>query len=139
VNTVSGNGFADIILTTGSVSVYYQDSPDKKVILNPGEKARILTDGNEIDKSQNENLNYLAWKTGTLIFNGDPLSDIIPALNKFYHADIRLKGNNIERCQVTATFTGQSLGSVLNVLKATLDLQIKYTGATIELSGNDCR
>jgi len=139
VNTLPEEGFAGVILTSGAVAIYYADNPSGKVILKPGEKARILIDGKEIDKEQNEDPNYLAWKTGTLIFNGDPLSKIISVINKVYHSDIRIQGNNISGCQVTVTFTEQSLGSVLNVLKATLDLQIKYTGAKIELSGNGCK
>ena len=139
MNTFAENGFADVILSTGSVAVYYDNNPSEKVLLQPGDKAKILVDGHEIEKSHNEDPNYLAWKTGTLVFNGDPLSKIVPLINKVYHVDVRLKGKNIECCQITATFNGQSLGSVLNVLKATLDLQIKYTGATIELSGNGCK
>jgi hypothetical protein len=39
---------------------------------------------------------------------------------------------------MTATFDKQSLEAVLNVLKATLDLQVTNTGAGIELSGHGC-
>ena len=139
INTDAGNGKMNVILSNGSVAVYYKEDPSRRIVLKPGEKAEISIAGNEINKIKNEDPNYLAWKTGTLIFNGDPMSVIIPTLNKIYHSDIRLTGSNISGCRVTATFTGQPLDAVLNVLKATLDLQIKYTGATIELSGNGCK
>jgi transmembrane sensor len=139
VNTHAGENRIDVVLTTGSVAVYYKNDPQRKVILEPGEKAEVSIQGKEITKSQNEDPNYLAWKTGTLIFNGDPLSKIVPVLNKVYHSDIRLTGPGAGDCLFSATFHEQSLESVLNVLKATLDLQIKRTGATIEISGNGCK
>jgi transmembrane sensor len=138
VNTTAGKDQIDVVLATGSVALFYIDDPEKKVILAPGERAAVSVVGNEISKYQNEDPNYLAWKTGTLIFNGDPLSKIIPVLNKVYHSEIRLTGTSVGGCLVSATFHEQSLESVLNVLKATLDLQIKQTGATIEISGDGC-
>jgi transmembrane sensor len=134
VNTNPGEEKLNVVLTTGSVAVYYADDPSGKVILHPGEKAVVSNMGKEISRSPNEDPNYLAWKTGTLIFNGIRLSEIIPLLNKIYQSNIILTNPKTGECLVSATFHQQSLTSVLNVLKATLDLKIKNRGATIEIS-----
>jgi hypothetical protein len=42
-------------------------------------------------------------------------------------------------CRVTATFNGQSLQSVMEVLKITLDLQVKEKGKNLEISGKACK
>jgi ferric-dicitrate binding protein FerR (iron transport regulator) len=138
VNTTSQTGTTDVILASGSVAVYTSEEPNRRVLLKPGEKARIDVNGN-ILKSENEDPNYIAWKTRRLVFNEEPLSEIIRILNKVYHADVRLKGNQLDACTVTATFDNQPLESVLRVLEATLDLQVTHSGSTVELSGNGCK
>jgi ferric-dicitrate binding protein FerR (iron transport regulator) len=56
-----------------------------------------------------------------------------------YHTSVRISDDRLSVCRITTTFDKQSLESVLNVLKATLDLQIRNTGAGIEISGHGCR
>jgi transmembrane sensor len=138
VNTTSRPGTTDVILASGSVAVYTSDEPHRRVLLQPGEKARIDVKGN-ILKSENEDPNYIAWKTRRLVFSEEPLSEIVRILNKVYHADVRLKGNQLDACTVTATFDNQPIESVLRVLEATLDLQVTHSGSTVELSGNGCK
>ena len=139
VNTNAANGMVEVILTSGKVAVYYKDKPSEKVILQPGEKAEFSKTAQTITKSVNENENYMAWKTKKMVFNDEKLADIIQVLNKVYLSDIRLKNNNMADCRVTASFDNQSLDAVLNVLKATVDLNINKTGSSIELSGNGCK
>jgi transmembrane sensor len=139
VNTNAANGMVEVILTSGKVAVYYKDKPSEKVILQPGEKAEFSKTSQIITKSANENENYMAWKTKKMVFNNEKLADIIQVLNKVYLSDIRLKNNNMADCRVTASFDNQSLDAVLNVLKATVDLNINKTGSSIELSGNGCK
>ena len=123
----------------GVLGVVGYDKPSEKVILHPGEKAEFSKIAQTITKSTNEDENYMAWKTKKMVFNDEKLADIIQMLNKVYRSDIRLKNNNMADCRVTASFDNQSLDAVLNVLKATVDLNINKTGSSIELSGNGCK
>jgi ferric-dicitrate binding protein FerR (iron transport regulator) len=138
VNTQAREGTKEIILSSGLVSVYFENSPEKTTMLFPGEKAELIPDGCAIIKSVNEDVNFLSWKTKRIIFNDTPLSEAAALLTKVYHTNIRLSGEGLNNCRITATFDRQSLESVLNVLKATLDLQAGNTGAGIELSGRGC-
>ncbi|MEI6900902.1 MAG: FecR domain-containing protein [Bacteroidota bacterium] len=139
VNTNAANGKMDVILTSGSVAVYYKDDPSGRALLKPGEKAEISVNGKNMQKMQNTDANYLAWETGTLIFNGNTMSEIVPLLNKLYHTDIHLVSPETGKCRVNATFEKQSLDAILNVLKATLGLEIKQSGNRIEIIGKGCR
>ena len=138
VNTKTLDNNKEIILATGMVRVYYENKPEKMAILSPGDKAELNTDGYSIIKSTNEDQNYLAWKTKHIVFNNTPLNEVVALLTKVYHTSIRLSDERLSDCRITTTFDKQSLESVLNVLKATLDLQIRNTGAGIELSGHGC-
>jgi len=139
VNTNIGNNNVEVVLTSGKVAVYYKDKPEEKTILEPGEKVVVSLTDTKITKSQNDDKNYIAWKTQKLIFADDPLEKVIPVLNKVYRSEIKLKTKSIAECRITATFDKQSLDAVLNVLKATLDLDIAKKGNTIEISGQGCK
>lgn len=130
------NGQAKVILTSGKIAVYFNDRPGEKKILDEGEKAEIGE--NDIIVSKNTDINYLAWKTRKIIFMNDPLDKVIETLDGVYQSDIRLKDPVLTSCRLTATFDNQSLESVLNVIRATLDLNIKKSGTFIEISGNGC-
>lgn len=138
VNTKTYHDTKEIILSSGIVKVYYDNKPEKTALLFPGDKAELITDGYVIMKTINEDVNFMAWKTKHMVFNNTPLNEVVALLTKVYHTSIRLSGDRLSDCRITTTFDRQSLESVLNVLKATLDLQVRNTGAGIELSGHGC-
>ncbi len=139
VNTRTLNNTREIILATGKVQVYFAGKPQTMAILVPGDKAEVDPGNDEIIRSVNVDPNFLAWKTKHLVFNNTPLCEAVLLLSKVYHANIRIAPDGSGDCRITTIFDKQSLESVLNVLKATLDLQIRDTGTGIELSGHGCR
>lgn len=139
VNTNATNGNVEVILTSGKVALYHKDKPNERTILEPGEKAEYSKSDMKISKSKNDEENYMAFKTKKLIFSDTRLDEIVLTLNKVYHSNIKLKDTNIADCTVSTTFDNQSLTSVLNVLKATLDLKENKSGSSIELLGNGCK
>ncbi|MEI7980454.1 MAG: FecR domain-containing protein [Bacteroidota bacterium] len=139
VNTMTSDDTKEIILSSGKVMVYYENRPDKNATLSPGEKAEAITDGYVILKEKNTNMNWLSWKTRRMVFDNTPLTEVAVLLAKVYHTPVSVTEESLNNCRITATFDNQSLESVLNVLKATLDLQIRKSGAGIEISGHGCR
>ena len=138
VNTKTFSNTREVILATGKVKVYYEEKPTEMALLLPGDKAEMSSACCEIRTGMNEDQNYLAWKTKHLVFTNTPLNEVVALLTGVYHTSVRISGNRLSGCRITTTFDKQSLESVLNVLQATLDLQIRNTGAGIELSGHGC-
>jgi transmembrane sensor len=139
VNTKTSTGTMEVVLTTGKVSVYYKAKPEHNVLLVPGEKAVLLADKEQISKSANTDPNYMAWKTRVLEFDNETLAEVVNTLQNVYQTPVKLADPALAECRVTASFNDQSLESVLQVIKETLDLQVKKNGKTIELSGKSCR
>ncbi len=139
VNTNSSARSIEVVLTTGKVSVYYKEKPADKVVLLPGEKAEIISGEKRITKSTNADPNYMAWKTGILVFDNETLGQVVTTLQHVYRTPVVLADRQLSDCRVTATFNGQSLESVMEVLKITLDLQLKENGNSIVISGKGCR
>lgn len=138
VNTSDADGNTIIVLTTGKVKITSKTDINNIVILSPGEKAVFSASQNEFVKKQNEDMNYLAWKTGKIRFENATMKEIANTLGNVYRKNIKLTNDEIANCRVTATFENQSLDAVLNVLKATIDIKTSTKGNTIEISGNAC-
>ena len=138
VNTSTASGNMEVVLTSGKVSVYFNGNPKQNTVLVPGEKAVVKATEKQIEKMTNADANYMAWKTLELEFNNQPLAEVAATLSKVYHTQILLTDDAIGNCRVTSSFSKQSLESVLNVMKQTLDLQIKKNGNRYEISGKPC-
>ncbi len=138
VNTKSASGNMEVILTTGKVSVYYQGKTQANVVLAPGEKAVVNAENKLISKSFNTDINYMGWKTRVLVFDNETLGQVVNTLRNVYQIPITLADSQLSACRVTASFNDQSLESVLQVIKETLDLQLKENVKGIVISGKGC-
>ena len=139
VNTKASAGTIEVVLTSGKVSVYFKSHPKENILLDPGEKAVLNTNQNLISKSTNVDPNYMAWKTKVLVFDNETLAEVLNTLQNVYQTPVTLADPGLSECRVTASFEGQSLESVIEVIKETLDLQVKKNGENIEISGKGCR
>jgi transmembrane sensor len=139
VNTKASAGTIEVVLTSGKISLYFKSHPKENILLDPGEKAVLRTEQNLISKSTNTDPNYMAWKTKVLVFDNETLAKVVNTLQNVYQTPVTLADPALSECRVTASFDGQSLESVLQVIKETLDLKVKQNGKTIEISGKSCR
>ena len=133
-----GRDNISVILTSGHVATYFKGAKSSKVLLEPGEAAEISLEGHSIVKHPATDPNLLAWKTHKMVFENTSLGDIVTLLNEVYQARVILKDQHLAGCRVTATFDGQSLESVLNVLRATLGITCETTSEGILISGKAC-
>ena len=134
-NTNAPGDKQELYLSTGIVKVYFENQPDNSAFLVPGERAEINNAESDVIKTSIDDVNFLAWKTKHILFSNAPLDEVVKVLTRVYHIPVTLRDNIPTDCRITATFDHQSLESVLNVLKATLDIRASNTGNGIELSG----
>jgi len=138
VNTRVAENQISVVLTTGKISLYFKGKESENTILNPGEKAEISTSAKVITKSTNSDPNYMAWKTGKIVFDNTGLNQVIATISKVYQTEIRLADQQLNGCSLTATFEKQSLNSVLSVIGTTLDLTVSEENGVIVLNGIGC-
>ncbi|MCX2681990.1 FecR domain-containing protein [Galbibacter sp. EGI 63066] len=113
--------YTEVIVKTGKVSVY-SEIDSKEVILLPGEKA--IYHKNQLVKAPNENNKISEWKTGVLIFEDKPLSQIIIELEKYYKNRIVVEGD-ISKCYASVVFDKQTLEDALKELQLLFGFEIK--------------
>jgi transmembrane sensor len=133
-----GQDNISVILTSGSVATYFKGEKSRKVLLGPGETAEISVAEHSIAKHEGADPNLLAWKTRKMVFENATLEEIVTLLNEVYSSRIIIEDRRLADCRVTATFDGQSLESVLNVIRATLGIVCETTSEGIVISGKAC-
>ena len=55
-------------------------------------------------------------------------------MNKVYQAEIIIDSESLKDARITTTFDDQSIDAILNVLSATLDLDVRKSNGQIILS-----
>lgn len=138
VNAYKQNETIEVIVATGKVSLSSTADTKNKIIIGAGSTGLYFQSEEKLTTKQNENINYLAWKTKILKFVNQRLPDVVQTINKVYHTNLVITNPAVLDCRITTTFDNQSVEAILNVLKQTLDLEIKESEGTIEISGEGC-
>ncbi|MBE9467878.1 MAG: FecR family protein [Bacteroidetes bacterium] len=120
VNANLPNKKVEVFVKTGKVKFYKKNNEQANVILKPGNLG--IFSNNEISKKQNNNINYLSWKTNDLIFKNNKLEDVISEINKTYNVEILCETSVIRNLRMTSTFSNQPIDNVLEVICSTFDL-----------------
>lgn len=136
VNTRASAHSTSVVLERGKVSLFFNDNKQTEIILNPGERADVDILHKQIVKSGNYDKNYNAWLTGVIEFDNTPLTLIASTLSQTFARQVKVSNDQSTGCTLTATFKDQSLDEVLEVIQATLDIQVIQKDNVIYLDGN---
>jgi transmembrane sensor len=134
VNAYRDNAAVEVIVKTGEVSVTRHGEVPRTIILKPGNKGIYKKTDETLEITQEIDKNYLAWKTKSFVFEDQTLSDVSKQLSKVYQAEIIIASDSLRDARITTSFNDQSLDAILNVLSATLDLEVRKSNGQIILS-----
>jgi transmembrane sensor len=135
-NDVSDNE-VNVFVESGNVLLSDKDMTDQSIILEPGFIGSLSS--SELKKKVNQNENYLAWKSGKLVFRETELKKVIDDLNRTYSTHIVHGDTKISNCKFTGTFYNQPVDSIVHVLGTVFNLHIEKTRSEIILSGEGCQ
>jgi ferric-dicitrate binding protein FerR (iron transport regulator) len=130
LSTDTLNGNVSIVVNSGSVSFSSFNSLMPGIVLGPGEKAEYLASVNQINASENEDPNYLSWKTGILTFYDTPMEDVCHRLSRHFSKEV-IAVPTASRLSLTGNFRNETLEDILLIIGLTLDVEMKYTPDTI--------
>ncbi len=129
VNAYPESETVEVVVKTGKVQVIsinqeFQTKIRNEILLVPGEKGTLFTKSNLLEKTENTNPNYLAWKTHDLIFNEVPLSEVIQCLENVYHVNIKISEPELNNMLLKAHFDKKPIDFVLDVVRLTFNLEL---------------
>ncbi len=136
IRNFAGESHIEVVVTTGKVH-FTSNRTGEAVDLSPGDKGSMPADG-RILKVKNDNVNYLSWKTRSIVFEDSRLSEAVEVLNRVYQANIRFD-IPVPDCIVTVSFEDQTLEALLSVLSETMDLTLEYKKDNILITEAACQ
>ena len=120
INDDTTSGKVELTVTSGKVAFYKSDKTENKTILIQNEKA-VLKD-NKITKAEIEDLNFLSWKTGILVFENNRLEKVVLKLADLYKQPIIIYDQTIKDLKYTSTIDNQTLNEVLDEINLVFNL-----------------
>jgi ferric-dicitrate binding protein FerR (iron transport regulator) len=125
-----------LTVLTGEVSFMLADQKqDAAVVLQAEQKANLNKRTNIISSSSNDNVNFLAWKTGKMSFKNTELKEALQVIESYYKVDFEANDSTLLNCRFTGTFDNAPLQEVLDVFSFGSDISPVKEGEQYILYG----
>ncbi|MCI5058256.1 MAG: FecR domain-containing protein, partial [Flavobacteriales bacterium] len=128
-----------VIVESGVVTVGHPKIKEN-IVLTAGERVDFETSKPKLKKRQNLEADHLFWKDRMIVFRKIKLHKVVKKLNELYNVEIELANEEIKNCKISASFKGNSLKEVLDVISLTFNLEVqKSADNKYIISGNACQ
>lgn len=133
------NDFVKVIVNTGKVLVYRSGLDPEQAetsgqMLTAGEIATYSRETGQIVRGVNDNLNYMSWKTGVVLFNETRMSEVIKALGSKYNVSFIVNDPDLLNQRLTARFEKESLDQALETLRLIFKIDADVQDSKVYLS-----
>lgn len=114
-------------LVSGKVELIQSNKKRPVIALSPNQKATFNKAEDKINIEQVSTANITSWKDGVLIFDNEPVENVLNSLERWYKVRIRIKDREIN----TYTFSGKvnrktNIAEVLELIKASSPVKYQY-------------
>ncbi len=123
-----------LVLATGRVRF---TRGDQQATLTPGQMVEVDANG-EVSLRENDNLNFMAWKTRKLTFDNTPMKEVIGDIGRLYDVVLEIEDKQFLNCPLTTTFQDESLEDVLETIELLFNIEIQQNGQLYQLIGKGC-
>ena len=122
-----------ISLISGKVEVTAQN---EKMLLQPNEQAVWTKSNKQLNKTNIEANDVLAWKKGRLVFRETGLKEMANELSRRFNTKFSI-ADSLETHRITLTVKDESLEEVLELLKLTAPIDYAIDGKTVRIEKNE--
>ena len=123
----------EVVVIEGRVSLSRAETTSPAVVLGLRDLGRLDASGPATVRRGVDVDRYLAWTKGVLAFDGTPLSEVMPALERWYNVEIRLSDSALAARRLTATFQNEPIDLVLKRIALTLGLLVERGDGSVFL------
>lgn len=123
-----------VVVAEGAVSLRRAKSESASAVtLRARDVARLTPTGEPVVLHAQPVERILSWANGELVFDDAQLGDIVAELERWYGVKITLADPQLAQRHYSATFRGDSLDAVLQVISIGLDLQVERDANKVTL------
>jgi len=128
VRTDSSTGVS-VTVRDGAVLLKPADTATAStVILGAGQYALLALNGQAATRPATEQ--DIAWMQRRVVFRESPMSEVIQAFRQWYGIELRLADPSLASRHLTATFSGETAETALEVIRLSLGADIERRGDT---------
>lgn len=128
----------EVSVLTGKVSVQLQTKEDSELILLPQQTATYLKATDLLKKGIEKKASTMSiWQKETLTFDNEPIREVIKVLNAQFKVNISTADEKLLDYVLKADFTDQSLPSILEMLRKSLNVENEISDNGIILYTNN--
>ena len=106
-------------LINGQVELQHLDSEGNIIPLlkmKPTDLAVFQKSSNKISSRSINDDRYFSWINGKLVFNNEPMGEVVKKLNRWFNVDIQVKDPELLELTYTATFVNETLPQVMELI-----------------------
>jgi len=103
----------------------------KKMNIKQGEKISFVPTAGFMAKDFILDNNYIAWKTGKLQFENEPLNEVVNVLSDYYGIKIAIENDSLMYEGFSATFTNATLDQILDNIMANYNCNVTGDGTKL--------
>jgi ferric-dicitrate binding protein FerR (iron transport regulator) len=123
----------EVVLAEGKVSLNTEGcAKGNEKMMNPGDRAVFDKTANQTKITNGKIDKYIAWHNGKMIFDETPMPEVATQLERWYGIEVIIEDPRINKYRITTTFENESLHQVLELLRLSSPIGIKYIAATID-------
>ncbi|MBA7570786.1 hypothetical protein ES708_12539 [subsurface metagenome] len=122
VITDNSKNEVEVLVASGRVLVVSEDGA-RSLTLEPGELGVI--NNNTSSSAVNADINYLAWNTEILTFEGTRLEDVFSDLQRAYNISVKVYNNDILNRQLTSVFDNESAETIIRTICLSFNLRFE--------------
>jgi ferric-dicitrate binding protein FerR (iron transport regulator) len=128
----------ELSVLTGKVSVQLQTRKDSELILLPQQTATYLTASDLLKKGIEKKTSAMSiWHKETMTFDNEPIREVIKVLNAQFKVNINTADEKLLDYVLKADFNDQSLPSILEMLRKSLNVENEISDDGIILYTNN--
>jgi transmembrane sensor len=121
----------EVFVRTGKV-ILSDPSGVQTILLEPDFVGTLDSRGTKT--SLNENRNYMAWKTDTLVYEGEKLDVVFSDLKRVFNININADDPGITNYSLTSTFFSLPEDTIIQVICNTFNLRYQKDGSVYHLA-----
>lgn len=134
-NGVDNN--TSVTVQRGYITAYDTNlGKDSYLLLSEGDKGVFLGDV-LMYQQNNDNPNYLAWKTKKLNFEETPLFTVVKTLSDYYGIEISVEGN-VKNCKISSSYDDVELELILEDIQSIVAGEIVKSDKNVKIIGDNC-
>ena len=138
IKTGSENSQITITVAKGKLDVVDEMGNMPVITASQGEKTTIIPRYEFLFVEENNDNNFLSWKTGSLDFQDVPLSYVIEKIEDLYQVEIEVSNQKLRYCRFSHSFTNNSLDEILETITKNLNMNYLKKGNKIVIFGTEC-